>query len=149
MGRCRQQRPAKGSPPMRPPVWEPSVALSATEQTIATRIKRAKLFVFLRQHRHTLFDAAFQQELATIYKDAPQGRPPIPPAQLALATILQAYTGVSDDELLEATVMDRRCHLVLDCLEAETAPFSKGTLVTFRKLLIAQQLDRRLLSRTV
>jgi DDE family transposase/transposase-like protein DUF772 len=134
---------------MRPPVWEPPVALSATEQTIIKRIKRAKLFVFLRQHRHTLFDTAFQQELATIYKDAPQGQPPIPPAQVALATILQAYTGVSDDELLEATVMDRRWQLVLDCLESETAPFSKGTLVTFRKLLIAHQLDRRLLSRTV
>jgi hypothetical protein len=45
--------------------------------------------------------------------------------------------------------MDRRWQLVLDCLECETAPFSKGTLVTFRKLLIAQQLDRRLLERTV
>ena len=134
---------------MRPPVWEPSVALSATEQTIVTRIKRAKLFVFLRQHRHTLFDATFQQELATIYQDAPQGQPPIPPAQLALATILQAYTGISDDELLEATLMDRRWQLVLDCLDTETAPFSKGTLVTFRKLLIAHQLDRRLLERTV
>jgi hypothetical protein len=27
---------------------------------------------------------------------------------LALATILQAYTGVSDDEVIEALVMDRR-----------------------------------------
>ena len=134
---------------MRPPVWEPPLALSSTEQTIVTRIKRAKLFVFLRQHRHILFDAAFQQQLATIYKDAPQGQPPIPPAQLALATILQAYTGVSDDELLEATVMDRRWQLVLDCLDTDSAPFSKGTLVTFRKLLIAHQLDRRLLSRTI
>jgi hypothetical protein len=92
---------------MRPPLWQPPVDLSPTEQTIIKRIKRAKLFVFLRQHRHTLFDATFQDELATIYKDAPQGQPPIPPAQLALATILQAYTGVSDDELLEATVMEK------------------------------------------
>jgi hypothetical protein len=68
------------------------------------RIKRAKLFVFLRQHRHTLFDGAFQEQLATIYKDAPQGQPPIPPAQVALATILQAYTGLSDDEVIEATL---------------------------------------------
>src|SRR5262245_32129378 len=42
-----------------------------------------------------------------------------------------------------------RWQLVLDCLDTETAPFSKGTLVTFRKLLIAHQLDRRLLERTV
>src|SRR5215210_448988 len=139
----------KGRLPMRPPPWQPSVDLSPVEQTIMKRIKRAKLFVFLRQHRHTLFDAAFQDELATIYKDAPQGQPPIPPAQLALATILQAYTGVSDDELLEATVMDRRWQLVLDCLDTGTAPFSKGSLVTFRKLLIAHQLDRRLLERTL
>ncbi len=34
--------------------------------------------------------------------------PPIPPEQLALATILQAYTGVSDDEVIEVTLMDRR-----------------------------------------
>jgi hypothetical protein len=77
--------------------------------------------------------------LATIYKDAPQGQPPIPLAQLALATILQVYTDVSDDELLEATVMARPWQLVLDCLESETAPFSKGTLVTFRRLLVAHQ----------
>ncbi len=45
--------------------------------------------------------------------------------------------------------MDRRWRLVLDCLEAERAPFSKGTLVGFRKLLIAHDLDRRLIERTV
>ena len=39
-------------------------------------------------------------------------------AGLALATILQAYTGVSDDEVIEATVMDRRWQLVLDCMDA-------------------------------
>src|SRR5215510_16492415 len=125
----------KGSLPMRPPLWQPSVALSPVEQTIIKRIKRAKLFVFLRQHRHTLFDAAFQDELATIYKDAPQGQPPIPPAQLALATILQAYTGVSDDELLEATLMDRRWQLVLDCLDTQMAPFSKPSLIALRHRL--------------
>jgi len=32
----------------------------------------------------------------------------VPRALLALATILQAYTGISDDEMIEATVMDRR-----------------------------------------
>ena len=133
---------------MRPPVWEPPVALLATEQAIVARIKRAKLFVFLRQHRHTLVDAAFQEELASMYKDAPQGQPPIPPAQLALATILQAYTGVSDDELIEATVMDRRWQLVLDCLDASRPPFSKGTLVAFRQRLMDQEADRRLIERT-
>ncbi len=73
---------------MRPPIWQPPVALSQQEAQIRQRIRRAKLFVWLREHRHELFDAAFQAELATLYKECAQGQPPIPPAQLALALIL-------------------------------------------------------------
>ena len=32
--------------------------------------------------------------------------------------------------------MDRRWQLVLDCMDAEAPPFTKGTLVAFRKRLI-------------
>jgi Transposase domain (DUF772) len=62
---------------------------------------------------------------------------------------LQAYTGASDDEVIEAAVMDRRWQLVLDCMDAEHPPFSKGTLVAFRARLISADLDRRLIERTV
>jgi Transposase domain (DUF772) len=134
---------------MRPSSWHPPVAPSSLEETIITRIKRAKLFVFLRYHRHQLFDNAFQKELAALYAPSSRGQPPIPPAQLALAAILQAYTGVSDDEVIEATLMDRRWQLVLDCLDTEQAPFSKGTLVAFRKRLIETHMDRRLIERTI
>ena len=134
---------------MQPEVWAPPVALSPQETAIVRRIRRAKLFIFLRDHRHELFDASFQEELAATYQDSACGQPPRPPAQLALAVLLQAYTGVSDDELIEATTMDRRWQLVLDCLDAEQPPFSKGTLVGFRGRLIAADLDRRLLERTV
>jgi transposase len=68
---------------------------------------------------------------------------------LALATVLQAYVGCSDDEVIEATTMDRRWQLVLDCLDASRPPFSKGTLVAFRQRLIDQTADRRLIERTV
>src|SRR5688500_2800376 len=134
---------------MRPPLWQPPVAPSPAEQAILTRIRRAKLFIFLRQQRHALFSAAFQEELAATYQESPFGQPPIPLAQLALATILQAYTGVSDDEVIEATVMDRRWQLVLDCLDCERPPFSKGTLVGFRARLLEHELDRRLVERTI
>jgi hypothetical protein len=140
---------SKGGLPMRPPLWHPPVELSTAEHVIIKRIRRAKLCVFLRQHRHTLFADPLQQELLTLYKDQPQGQPPVPPAQLALATLLQAYTQVSDDEGIEATLMDRRWQLVLDCLDCDTPPFRQGTRVAFRQRLIAQQLDRRLLERTV
>ncbi len=134
---------------MRPSPWHPPLEPSSFEQTIMTRIKRAKLFVFLRHHRHEIFNDAFQEELATLYAPSRRGQPPIAPAQLALATLLQAYTGASDDEVIEATLMDRRWQLVLDCLDAEQAPFSKGTLVVFRKRLIDAQMDRRLIERTI
>lgn len=117
---------------MRPRFWHPPVALSDAEQKIVTRIKRAKLFIFLRQVRHELFDEAFQAELGTIYADHAKGHPPVAPAQMCLTLILQAYTGASDDEAIEALQMDRRWQLVLDCLDGEAAPFGKGTLVEFR-----------------
>lgn len=134
---------------MRPEVWQPPVEPSPSERVVMKAVRRAKLFVFLRERRHELFDEGFQAELAEMYVDSERGQPPVPPAQLALATILQAYTGVSDDEVIEVMVMDRRWQLVLDCLDTERAPFAKGTLVGFRTRLIAADLDRRLVERTV
>ncbi len=52
---------------MRPPHWHPPVQLSPAEQTIISRIKRAKLFIFLRHNRHELFNDEFQAELAKIF----------------------------------------------------------------------------------
>jgi Transposase DDE domain/Transposase domain (DUF772) len=134
---------------MRPDFWQPPIARSPAEQAILGRVRRAKLFVFLRDQRHLLFSEAFQAELAVCYPDTSTGRPPTPPAQLALATLLQAYTGVSDDEVIEATLMDRRWQVVLDCLDCQEAPFSKGTLVAFRQRLMTNGLDRRLVERTI
>jgi len=113
---------------MKPTLWQPPTELSTKEEQVLKRIKKAKLFVFLRKQRHEIFDEAFQNELATLYQDSKRGQPPIAPAQLALATLLQAYMGVSDDEVIEATVMDRRWQLVLDCLDSEQAPFEPWNL---------------------
>ena len=134
---------------MRPSFWNPPIELSLAEEKVVKRIRKAKLFVFLRQIRHELFDSDFQLELATIFKDSSVGLCPVPPAQLALFIILQAYTGVSDDEAIEAIEMDRRWQIVLDCLDCEKAPFGKGTLVRFRALLISKSFDRRLIEKTI
>ena len=45
--------------------------------------------------------------------------------------------------------MDRRWQLVLNCLDTEQAPFSKGTFVSIRSRLIDAQMDRRLIERTI
>jgi hypothetical protein len=134
---------------MRPTTWRPAVELSETERTIVKQIRRAKLFVWLREHRHELFDEEFQAELSGAYPEGSMGQPPVSPALLALATIQQAYTGSSDDEAVECTLMDRRWQLLLDCLGTRYPPFSKGTLVSFRRRLIEHNLDRRLVERTV
>jgi len=60
---------------MRPSLWQPSVELSTQEERIMKRIRKAKLFAFLRQHRHELLDEAFQQELANLYRKAERGQP--------------------------------------------------------------------------
>ncbi len=58
---------------MRPVQWEPPIELEASEQAIIKRIRRAKLFIFLREHRHELFDAAFQEDWRTCIKTARAG----------------------------------------------------------------------------
>ena len=45
--------------------------------------------------------------------------------------------------------MDRRWQLVLDCVDTEKPPFSKGTLIAFRKRLIEANMDQRLIERTI
>jgi hypothetical protein len=131
-------------------MWNPPIALSPEEQKIAVRTQKGrKFFVFLRTIRHELLDADFQQTLAKSYSPEPGGKAPVEAGILALATLLQAYCHVGDRDAVELTVMDKRWQLVLDCLGAEQPPFSQGTLLNFRKRLIAHNLDKTLLERTV
>ncbi|MFL5624212.1 MAG: hypothetical protein ACJ788_01290 [Ktedonobacteraceae bacterium] len=41
---------------MQPAIWKPSVALNPQEEQIVKKVRKAKLFVFLRQHRHELLE---------------------------------------------------------------------------------------------
>jgi hypothetical protein len=88
---------------MHPSSWHPSVEWSVQEEQSVKRIRKATVFVFVRRHRQALFDEAFQREVACLYQEAERGQPPVPPAMLALALLLEALTGVSDDEVMEAT----------------------------------------------
>jgi hypothetical protein len=130
--------------------WQPPEALSRQEQALLKRLDRVrKLLGFLRVHRHRLFDDAFQDELATMYRDTGAGKVPVPPALMAMATFVQAYLAVSDAEMVELTVVDLRVQMVLGCLGADAPAFSQGALCDFRERLIRTDMDRRLLERTV
>src|SRR5206468_2082091 len=131
-------------------MWNPPIALTSEEQKIVARTRKTrKFFVFLREYRHELLDADFQYILAQSYRPEPGGQKPVDAGLLALATLLQAYCHVGDRDAVELTVMDKRWQLVLDCLGAEHPPFSQGTLFNFRMRLIAHNLDKTLLDRTV
>jgi hypothetical protein len=130
--------------------WTPPVAPTKQEQFILKRLGRVrKLLGFLRLHRHELFDDAFQDELATMYRTTGAGKAARPPAMLAMAMLVQGYLGISDAEMIELTVLDLRVQMVLGCLGAQAPPFSQGALQEFRERVIAAEMDRRVLERTV
>ena len=130
--------------------WTPPVALSAQEKMLMKRLTRVRaLFGFLRQHRHELFDDAFQEQLEAMYRTTGAGEEPHPPALLCMVVLLQGYVGASDAEAVELSLVDLRWQMVLDCLGATTPPFSQGGLLAFRERMIAHDMDRVLLDRTV
>ena len=130
--------------------WNPEIEPSKREQAILKRLERTrKLFKFLRLHRHEIFDEAFQDELAAMYRQTGAGDSPVPPAMLCLVVLLQAYLRISDAEAVELSIMDARWSMVLGCLGSDDPPFSQGALQAFRNRLIAHDMDRRLLERTV
>ena len=131
------------------PRWNPPVALSAREARVYERVtKKRKLFGFLRDHRHELFDEEFQAELEQMYRQTGAGKDAVPPALLAMALLLQCYSQASDAEAVELAACDLRWQLVLGCLDSEDASFSQGALYDFRQRFIAHDMDRKLLERT-
>ncbi len=132
--------------------WNPTVKCSEREQRLLKLAgKSRKLFVFLRQHRHVLFDDGFQAELEAMYRQTGQGEVPRPPALMCMGLLLQAYLQTSDAEAVCLSATDRRWRMVLGTMdEDEDEPaFSQGGLQQFRERLIASEMDRRLLERTV
>ena len=131
-------------------MWNPPIELTAEEQKIAVRTRKTrKFFVLLREHRHEFLDADLQKTLAKRSRSGPGGHEPVEVGRLARATLLQADGHVGDRDTVELTVMDKRWPMVLDCLGAEPPPFSQGTLFNFRRRLIAHNLDKTLLERTL
>src|SRR6185437_7497156 len=126
-------------------LWKPPVELSSREQKIVKRCAKRRVFVFLRELRHRIFDEEMQQKLLAAY----ERRDRVPPAQLALASLLQAALGVPDHEVVELTAMDLRWQMVLDCMGVEEPVFAQGTLFYFRQRMIEHELDRELFDKTV
>lgn len=129
--------------------WKAPVEITRSERYILKRCeKKRRLFAFLREHRHEIFDDAIEGELEAMYRDTGAGLPPLPPAMMAMALILQGYHRVSDADAVELSVLDLRWQMVLNLLGSTEPAFSQGALFEFRERLIANDMDRRLLERT-
>ena len=130
--------------------WAPSTKTTAQEELLLGRANRhRRLFAFLRVHRHELFDAAFLDDLAEMYRQTGAGKTPVCPGLMAMAMLLQGYERVSDAEAVERTIIDLRWQMVLGILGSDKAAFSQGTFQAFRQRMIGANLDQRLLERTV
>jgi hypothetical protein len=131
-------------------LWNSPEALSRTEKLICKRLKQSgKLFIFLREQRHQIFNEELSTKLDAMYHDHPRGKPTIAPAVLAMATILQAYGQQSDAEAVLESVFDKRWQMVLGCLNEEEPPFSQGTICDFRHRLIKYDMDKKLHQRII
>jgi hypothetical protein len=129
--------------------WSPPIPLSRREEAIVEHCKKAPLFVFLRQVRHELFDAATQARLATMYPARTAGADPVAPARQALVFLLQRALGTSDQEAVRLAATDRCWQMVLDTLDDDAPPVSQGALVAFRVRLVAHDADGWLFDRVV
>jgi len=59
--------------------WHPPVEPTRQEALLLKRLNRTKkLFRFLREHRHELFDDAFQEDLEGMYRGTGAGFRPYP-----------------------------------------------------------------------
>lgn len=121
---------------------------SARERQVAEKLRAASRFYrFLWEIRGELFAGGLEDELISSYR--PRGQDPCPPALLAMVMLLQRYDSLSDADAVEAAENDRRWQLVLGTLGTDGAPFGQGTLVRFRTRMMAHDLDKKLVDRTV
>jgi len=130
--------------------WIPCRTYSRQEEVLLKSLRRTrKLFAFLRDHRHELFDDEMQDALESMYRDTGAGKDPVCPARMAMAVLMQGYLAVSDAEAVQLTMVDLRWQMVLDRLGSTEEAFSQGAFQEFRQRLIRHDMDRVLLEKTV
>ncbi len=97
-------------------------------------VGRDSFYGFLALHREELF---CDEDFAGLYCPD-NGRPSVPPNLLAMALVLQAHDGVSDEEAKARADFDLRWKVALG-IGLEERPFAKSTLQLFRARLILHE----------
>jgi hypothetical protein len=130
--------------------WNAPVETTPTEDKLLGLLKKQKLWIFLRLHRHLIIDDEVRERLVRMYASSGRGKP-VSAERLTLALVLQVFTGLADHEVPIATATDRRWRMVLDLLDEEVdeKAFSQGTVFNFRERARAHGLMEFLLEKTV
>ena len=87
-------------------IWKPPVELSRAEQFIVKHCAKRRVFIFLRELWHRIFDDELQRRLIAAYAEVERGKVRVAPARLRLALLLQAALRVPDHEVPKLTLMD-------------------------------------------
>ena len=108
---------------------------------------RLKPGTFHYQLAQVAADLFRDEEFAEFY-DRTNGRPSVPPSQLALTTVMQHQAQASDEEAIACTEFDLRWAAVLR-REAGTPLCAKSTLQLFRAQLVLHEGARTIFKRSI
>ena len=100
---------------------------------------------FYRKFRENVWPLLDDEQFESMYcKD--NGRPPISPALLAMATVLQFYRDLSDREMERAAMYDIEIKYALGlCIDER--PFDHSSLHDFRKRLLENGREKEIFDR--
>jgi Transposase DDE domain len=110
---------------MRPSVWNPPIELSLVEEKVVKRIRKAKLFVFLRQQQVTIQELHIDRAYLTSHW--------VKQRTSDLTIICKAWK-VRNGKLFDknAFVLDWENHLIR-CPNEVSLPFHEGSVIHFPK----------------
>jgi hypothetical protein len=118
--------------------------LFESDQLYLEYVGADSFYGYLASQRNKLFR---DEDFAELYCPN-NGRPGVPPSQLAAALLLQAYENVSDEEAKGNADYDLRWKVALG-IEVEERPFAKSTLQLFRSQLILNEKMRVVFQRSL
>lgn len=108
--------------------------LFSADQQFLSFVGEESFYGYLVRHRHEMFR---DEDFAFLYC-LDNGRTSVPPSLIAMALLLQCYTGVSDQETIDRVKFDLRWKVALG-LRLDEEPLVKSTLQLFRNQLIIHQ----------
>lgn len=118
--------------------------LFESDQLYLKYVGADSFYGYLASQRNKIFR---DEDFAELYCPD-NGRPGVPPSQLAIALLLQTYDKVSDEEAKGRADYDLRWKVALG-IEVEERPFAKSTLQLFRSQLILNEKMRVVFQRSL